>query len=145
MGGAGGTFIGPYSMGFFAGFAVEADNVTIDLNGHKLSMSKRFHHQQRWFSIIEIGSKSFISGQGPGFFGPYMTYANNVEIKNGIIGRSSHHGIHANGCNNVYIHDVVVEHFSRCFPRPEVADITTNAKAVLRKALEVILEELMGY
>ena len=47
--GAGGTFIGPYSMGFFAGFAVESDNVTIDLNGHELKMSKTFHHQQRWF------------------------------------------------------------------------------------------------
>merc|ERR1719189_3133459 len=109
--GAGGSFIGPYSMGFFAGFAIESDDVTIDLNGHELKMSKTFHHQQRWFSIIEVGSKSFISGQGPGFFGPYMTTANNVEIKNGVLGLSSHHGIHANGFENLQISDVVVRHF----------------------------------
>ena len=59
-------------MGFFAGFAIESDDVTIDLNGHSLAMSKVFHHQQRWFSVIEVGSKAFISGQGPANFGPYM-------------------------------------------------------------------------
>jgi len=117
--GSGGTFIGPYGMGFFAGFAIESDDVVIDLNGHSLSMSRTFHHQQRWFSIIEVGSKAFISGQGPANFGPYMTYANNVEIKNGVIGRSSHHGIHANGFENLYVHDVVIRDF-------EVAGMALN-------------------
>mmetsp|Transcript_39963 Transcript_39963/g.63972 ORF Transcript_39963/g.63972 Transcript_39963/m.63972 type:complete len:993 (+) Transcript_39963:182-3160(+) len=117
--GSGGTFIGPYAMGFFAGFAIEADDVTVDLNGHTLKMSAVFHHQQRWFSVIEVGSKAFISGQGPANFGPYMTYANNVVIKNGIIGRSSHHGIHANGFENLHIHDVVVKDF-------EVAGMAMN-------------------
>ena len=117
--GSGGTFIGPYGMGFFAGFAIESDDVTIDLNGHELAMSKVFHHQQRWFSIIEVGSKAFISGQGPANFGPYMTYANNVEIRNGVVGRSSHHGIHANGFENLYVHDVVIRDF-------EVAGMALN-------------------
>jgi len=123
--GSGGTFIGPYGMGFFAGFAIESDDVVIDLNGHSLSMSRTFHHQQRWFSIIEVGSKAFISGQGPANFGPYMTYANNVEIRNGVIGRSSHHGIHANGFENLWIHDVVVRDF-------EVAGIALNGFETLR-------------
>jgi len=123
--GAGGSFIGPYAMGFFAGFAVEASNVTIELNGHEIKMSDSFHHQQRWFSIIEVGSKAFISGQGPANFGPYMTYANNVEIRNGVIGRSSHHGIHANGFENLWIHDVVVRDF-------EVAGIALNGFETLR-------------
>ena len=117
--GSGGTFIGPYGMGFFAGFAIESDDVTIDLNGHSLAMSKMFHHQQRWFSVIEVGSKAFISGQGPANFGPYMVYANNVEIKNGVVGRSSHHGIHANGFNDLYVHDVVIRDF-------EVAGMALN-------------------
>jgi len=117
--GSGGTFIGPYGMGFFAGFAIESDDVTIDLNGHSLAMSKVFHHQQRWFSVIEVGSKAFISGQGPANFGPYMVYANNVEIKNGVVGRSSHHGIHANGFNDLYVHDVVIRDF-------EVAGMALN-------------------
>merc|ERR1719189_2514911 len=117
--GAGGSFIGPYSMGFFAGFAIESDDVTIDLNGHELKMSKVFHMQQRWFSIIEVGSKAFISGQGPANFGPYMIYANNVHIKNGIVGRSSHHGIHANGFENLVIEDVIIRDF-------EVAGMAMN-------------------
>merc|ERR1719216_37423 len=117
--GAGGSFIGPYSMGFFAGFAIESDDVTIDLNGHELKMSKTFHHQQRWFSIIEVGSKAFISGQGPGNFGPYMVYANNVVIKNGIIGRSSHHGIHGNGFTNLVVENVHIRDF-------EVAGMALN-------------------
>jgi len=117
--GSGGTFIGPYGMGFFAGIAVEADDVTIDLNGHSMAMSKVFHHQQRWFSIIEVGSKSFISGQGPANFGPYMVYANNVEVKNGVLGRSSHHGLHASGFNELYVHDLVIKDF-------EVAGMALN-------------------
>ena len=71
------------------------------------------------FSIIEVGSKAFISGQGPGYFGPYMTYADNVVIKNGVVGLSSHHGIHANGFQNMHIHDVIVRNF-------EVAGIALN-------------------
>eukprot|EP01083_Nonionella_stella_P196255 722277_1 len=118
--GAGGTFIGPYGMGFFAGFAVEADDVTIDVNGYTMKMSKVFHIQQRWFAIIEVGSKAFISGQGPANFGPYMTYANNVLIKGpGVIGRSSHHGIHANGFEGLEIRDLVVKDF-------EVAGMAMN-------------------
>ena len=85
--GSDGSFIGPYSMGFFAGFAIESDDVTIDLNEHEIKMSDTFHFQQRWFAIIEIGSSPFILGQGPGNFGPHMVYAKRVTVKNGIIGR----------------------------------------------------------
>merc|ERR1719229_2018478 len=84
-----------------------------------MRMSKVFHHQQRWFSVIEVGSKAFISGQGPANFGPYMVYANNVVIKNGIVGRSSHHGIHANGFENLTIQDVIIRDF-------EVAGMAMN-------------------
>lgn len=113
------TFVGPYSMGFFAGIAIEADDVTIDLNGYTLSMSKEFHLQQRWFSIIEIGSKAFISGQGPGLFGAFMTSANTVTIRDGTLGLSSHHGIHANSPSNVIIKDLTIKDF-------EVAGIAIN-------------------
>lgn len=106
-------------MGFFACFVVEADDVTIDLKGHSLSMSKAFHHQQRWFSIIEVGSKVFISGQGPANFGPYLVCANNVDIKNGVIGRSSHHGIHTNGFEQLYVYVVAIRDF-------EVAGMALN-------------------
>ena len=48
-----------------------------------------------------------------------MTYANNVVIMNGVIGRSSHHGIHANGFENLHLHDLVIHNF-------EVAGIALN-------------------
>ena len=53
--GADGSFVGAYSMGFFAGITIEADDVTIDLNEHQLRMGDQFYLQQRWFAIIELG------------------------------------------------------------------------------------------
>eukprot|EP00488_Nonionellina_sp_1-RS-2012_P001600 TRINITY_DN25_c0_g2_i1.p1 TRINITY_DN25_c0_g2~~TRINITY_DN25_c0_g2_i1.p1 ORF type:complete len:285 (-),score=99.66 TRINITY_DN25_c0_g2_i1:306-1160(-) len=48
-----------------------------------------------------------------------MLYANNAVTKNGIIGRTSHHGIHANGFENLLIKDVHIKHF-------EVAGMAMN-------------------
>ncbi len=106
-------------MGFFAGLAVESHDVTIDLNTHTLKMSQVFYLQQRWFSLIELGSKAFISGQGPGNFGAFLTNAYNVVIKNGELGLSSHHGIHGNSATNVQITNLRVKDF-------EVAGIAMN-------------------
>ena len=58
------NFIGAFSMGFFAGISIEADDVIIDLNGFELKMHRDFYLQQRFFSLIELASKPFISGQG---------------------------------------------------------------------------------
>eukprot|EP01084_Bolivina_argentea_P117482 208641_1 len=48
-----------------------------------------------------------------------MTYAKNTIIQNGVIGRSSHHGIHANGAENILIKDIIIKHF-------EVAGLAVN-------------------
>jgi len=93
--------------------------VTIDLNGYELKMSREFHLQQRWFSIMEIGNKAFISGQGPGNFGAFLTTTKNVLIKNGVLGLSSHHGIHGNGASDIVIEDLTIKDF-------EVAGIALN-------------------
>lgn len=53
-----GTLIRLSNMGCCAGVAIESDDVTIDLNGHSLATGKVFHRQQRWFSVIEVGSKA---------------------------------------------------------------------------------------
>ena len=55
-------FRDPYSFGFFAGITVEADYVTIDLNGHELKQSIEFYFNQRWFAIIELGNQQFLPG-----------------------------------------------------------------------------------
>lgn len=114
------NFIGAFSMGFFAGISIEHNDVTIDLNEHTLSMAHDFYVQQRFFSLIELGSKPFISGQGPANFGSLdVEYPDNVIIRNGILGLSSHHGIHGNHNGNVYIHNVQIRHF-------EVSGISMN-------------------
>jgi len=114
------NFIGAFSMGFFAGISVEADDVTIDLNGFELKMHNDFYLQQRFFSLIELASKPFISGQGPSNFGyTNVHYAKNVVIKNGILGLTSHHGIHGNNNENVVIRDVRIRDF-------EVAGLSIN-------------------
>ena len=58
-----------YSMGFFAGITVEADNVVIDLNGHSIQMDHQFYLQQRFFIAISLTNKPFTDGGGITFLG----------------------------------------------------------------------------
>ena len=95
-----------YGVGFFAAIAVEADGVVIDLDGHTIEQNAEHALLQRFFSVIELADQPFVPDQGPAGFGDQITSATNVEIRNGIIGRSSHHGIHGNGNENVTISNV---------------------------------------
>merc|ERR1719356_2317891 len=74
-------------------------------------MSMAFYFQQRFFSIISLKSVAFPLNQGPGFFGFEPSFSNNVVIKNGIIGLSSHHGIHGHYNKDVVIENVQVRDF----------------------------------
>lgn len=105
------SYIGEYQLGFIAAVTIETDNVIFDLNGHVLEQSKVFYLQQRFFSVILLNNKNFIEGQGPVFFGAHMTSVSNVIIKNGIIGRSSHHGILARQSTNLLVEDVQFRDF----------------------------------
>ena len=58
------TYVGAYTLGFFAGITVETDDVTIDLNGFTLKQDFSFYFQQRFFALIELASQPFIPGQG---------------------------------------------------------------------------------
>ena len=92
--------------------------VLIDLNGKTLSQHPMHYLQQRFFTCISLGSAPFITGQGPGNFGPFVP-CRNVLIKNGFIGRSSHHSIHGNGMTNVVLENLVLYNF-------EVAGLSLN-------------------
>merc|ERR1719361_1674803 len=100
-----------YYLGFIAGITVETDDVVIDLNGHSIAMSKALYYQQRFFSCIALKSVAFPLNQGPGFFGFDPKFANNVVIKNGVIGLSSHHGIHGHNNKDVVIENVQIKDF----------------------------------
>lgn len=108
-----------FGLGFFAAIVIAAENVTLDLNGMTIEQSEEHALLQRFFAVIELTDRPFVSGEGPFDFGNQIKSANNVMIKNGIIGRSSHHGIHGNGNTNVTIENVDFDGF-------EVAAVALN-------------------
>ena len=105
------TWAGAYQLGFFSGITIETEGVVLDLNGFEMAMAPEFYLQQRVFSIIELAAKTFVSGQGPVDFGPYLKAASNVVIRNGAIGLASHHGIHGNDASDVTLQDLRVYDF----------------------------------
>eukprot|EP01084_Bolivina_argentea_P078622 142682_1 len=108
--GAGDNY-GSYFLGFWAGITIECNDVILDLNGHKLQMSNAFYYQQSFFVIIALSSQIFLPGQGPGFFGADIKCAENVIIRNGEIGLSSHHGIHGHFNKHILIENIKIYDF----------------------------------
>ena len=82
-----------YFLGFWAGITIECNDVILELNHHTLAMSEAFYYQQSFFAIISLTSQVFLPSQGPGFFGSAPVAAENVMIRNGKLGLSSHHGM----------------------------------------------------
>jgi hypothetical protein len=121
---------GAYHLGFFAAITIETDNVILDLNGFTIKQSPLHALQQRFFSIIELANSPFIPKQGPGCFSTKETFlsANNLLIRNGKLGLSSHHGIHGNTPKNIVLDNLDISNF-------EVAGIALNGTdlAVLNK------------
>ena len=109
-----------YRLGFFAAITVEHGGGTIlDLNGFSLSAHEEFAMQQRFHALIELANQPFVPGQGPAGFGPELRSARLVWIRNGELGRTSHHGIHGNQMRDVLISDVTFRDY-------EVAAISLN-------------------
>ena len=110
---------GPYMLGFFAAITIECTNVILDLNNFTIKQSDNFNLKQRFFANIELGSSPFIFKQGPADFSRKQTFPENVYIKNGTLGKSSHHGIHGNNMKDIFIENLTIEDF-------EVAGISLN-------------------
>ena len=102
-----------FSLGYFAVLAISADDVYLNLNGYSISASEEFALQQRFFSIIELANSPFVPSQGPSDFTTPSTFkaANNVFVRKGKLGRSSHHGIHGNMATNVLLEKLKVTDF----------------------------------
>ena len=120
----------PYQFGFFAAITVECDNVIIDLNNKILGQSVIHYFHQRFYSNIELNSSPFIGGQGPSNFGE-IQFPKNIYIKNGILGRSSHHGIHGNGNHNILLENLIIKDY-------EVGGIALNgSENVIIRNIEI--------
>jgi hypothetical protein len=100
-----------YSLGFFAALTIECDGVEIDLAGHSISQSEACALFQRYYAHIELASTPFLPRQGPGNFGSPLIAPKWIWIHNGILGRSSHHGIHGNGNRWVYLEQLEIRDF----------------------------------
>lgn len=125
------TLGGAYHLGFFAAVTIETQNVILDLQGHTIEQSPEHALVQRFFAIIELADQPFVPGQGPADFGKKLASAHNVVIKNGTLGRSSHHGIHGNGNSSVVLSNLKFKDF-------EVAAIALNGGSyVCMSALEI--------
>ena len=108
----------PFHFGIWAAISIAADNVTIDLNEHTISMTDNFARQQRFFSLVELANQPFPKGKG-GF--PFdIIPSNHVIIKNGTLSNSSHHCIHGNFNRHVLLEDLKLNNF-------EVAAIAINS------------------
>jgi len=115
-----------FTMGFFAAITIECPGVILDLQGKTIRQSFQHYFEQRFFSVIELADSSFIRGQGPGavnisenYEGGDIQPAKDCLILNGVIGLSSHAGIHGNNNTNVMLQNLVIQDF-------EVAGIQLN-------------------
>lgn len=102
-----------YALGFFAAIAVQADDVSLSLNGHSISQCAEHALMQRFFAVIELASAPFIPGAGPhNFVSNKFTPAKNFYLNGpGVVGLSSHHGIHGNENVNIRITGVTFKDF----------------------------------
>lgn len=112
-----------FGLGFFAAIAIAASDVELYLNGFTIEQSEGHALFQRFFSIIELADSPFIKNAGPAQFvgeEDYFQAASNVVIAGpGVLGRSSHHGIHGNDNVNVIIENIHFVDF-------EVAAVSLN-------------------
>ncbi len=109
-----------YILGFFTVISVIGSNITIDLNGYSIEFSERFALMQRFASLIELATSPFVPSQGPANFGLNFNSGENIIIRNGKLGLSSHHAIHGNSNKNILLEDLEIFNF-------EVAAIHFNA------------------
>ena len=109
-----------YHLGFFAAITIEnREGVILDLNNYTIKQDPRHYIEQRFYANIELAIAPFIKDQGPGNFGLGEPCANNVLIRNGILGFSSHHGIHGNKMSNIILQNILIKDF-------DVAGIALN-------------------
>ena len=108
-----------YSLGFFAAITIETNNVIIDLNNYTLKQSKKHYLNQRFYANIELGNSPFTPNNGPANFGNTFKNCNNLIVRNGTLGLSSHHGIHGNNSSNIIFENLKIVDY-------EVSGISLN-------------------
>ncbi len=111
----------PVHGGWFAAISIETDNVVLDLNTKTLECTQNFvdNHLFKVFCMVELNNSPF-----PHFVFAFngeteLKNAHNVVIRNGVLGRCPHHGIHGNSNSNIQLYDLTIKDW-------EVAGISLN-------------------
>lgn len=105
---------GGYWLGFFAAISVAANDTYIDLNGYTIKMSEEFSLRQRFFSMIELAARPFQAATGPPQFTKItdaLTPIHNVIVHGGILGLSSHMGVHGNLNKDIWLDNLQIRDF----------------------------------
>lgn len=84
----------PFHLGFFGAIIVRAGGIDIDLNGHRIDQAEVYRSRQRFFALIEVGVTP-LPGNGRVGFTTKEVPLNDISIRNGVLGASSHFGIHS--------------------------------------------------
>ena len=100
-----------FHLGYFAAIIIQSENVILNLNNFEISQSESHYLHQRFYSHIELGSSPFIPKTGPHDFATEFVVAKNVVIENGVLGLSSHHGVHGNNCERILIRNLKIRDF----------------------------------
>jgi len=107
-----------YFLGFFSAISIQSSYVLLDCGNKEIKMSPEFHKSQRFFALIETASRPFIPGAGPPpLSSPTMNpsaeirSANHTTIRHCSFGLSSHHSIHGNDNNDIFVRDSFFKDF----------------------------------
>ncbi|CEM09923.1 unnamed protein product [Vitrella brassicaformis CCMP3155] len=133
--------VSKFYLGFFSAITIETSGVWLDLNGHTIKQSDEHYLKQRFFSCIELNDGPFELNGGVsslnlevndklyndpslehprpgGQPSPPLKERNSVPkvasktlISNGILGLSSHAGIHSNGAYDIVVSNLEVRDF----------------------------------
>eukprot|EP00924_Labyrinthula_sp_SR-Ha-C_P003310 augustus_masked-scaffold_15-processed-gene-5.49-mRNA-1 protein AED:1.00 eAED:1.00 QI:0/-1/0/0/-1/1/1/0/682 len=111
-----------FVLGFFTAVSIETTGVSLDLNGFTIEQSELHALFQRFFALITLANAPFGPDAGPADFADDDTFVfgSQIRIFNGTLGKSAHHGIHGNFCEDVVLENLVIENF-------EVAGISLNS------------------
>jgi len=82
-----------HHLGHFAALVIGASRVIVDLRGHSLSMSPAFARRQRFFALIALNVTPFPAGTGRFTTAPVRP--EDVAVRRGTLGLTSHFGIHS--------------------------------------------------
>lgn len=102
-----------FFLGFYSAINIETSNVIIDLNNFSIKQHKLHALQQRFFQTLQFNNSPFIINQGPSgsFSDSGFIETENIIIKNGFLGLSSHYAIHGNNNKNVVLHNLNITDF----------------------------------